>query len=186
VALLALLLTPAAAALASVTTAPSDCTPLALRPALASPVPGDIYLRAGAATCTGIDVEVAASGLAGVFTVAFDLRYPVGLLRYEGYAEGSLLSRGAPRTRPFYLVQQPAPGRIQVTMTRFSPDGAATAADQGESMIVLRFSRVSPGSAVLDFDLDPSSPVAERVVDAGGLAVDARFGPGHGATITVP
>ncbi len=126
-------------------------------------------------------------GLAGVFTVAFDLGYPTGTLHYDGYSEGALLVRGPPRQAPLFLVREPIAGTLQVTMTRFAPDAAvAVANDATEGLVRLRFGRVKAGTADIDFLTGTSSAVAERIVDAQGQVVSARFTPGHGATVTIP
>jgi hypothetical protein len=167
--------------------APPPCTPLSLAPRLAAPATGDVFLRGGTASCDSIELEVAVHGLAGVFTVAFDLGYPTGTLHYEGYAEGALLLRGPPRQAPLFLVREPAAGNLQVTMTRFAPDAAvAVATGATEGLVRLRFKRVKAGTAEIDFLSGASSAVAERIVDAQGAVVPARFSPGHGATVTVP
>jgi len=191
--LVAALLSGALAAL-SVTTpartaepAPPPCTPLSLAPRLAAPATGDVFLRGGTASCDSIELEVAVHGLAGVFTVAFDLGYPTDTLHYEGYAEGALLLRGPPRQAPLFLVREPIAGNLQVTMTRFAPDAAvAVATDATDGLVRLRFKRVKAGTAEIDFLTGTSSAVAEKVVDAQGTVVPARFAPGHGATVTIP
>ena len=166
---------------------PPPCTPLSLAPRLAAPAAGDVFLRGGTASCDSIELEVAVHGLAGVFTVAFDLGYPTDTLHYEGYAEGALLLRGPPRQAPLFLVREPIAGNLQVTMTRFAPDTAvAVASDATEGLVRLRFKRVKSGGAEIDFMTGTSSAVAERIVDAQGQVVAARFAPGHGATVTVP
>jgi len=177
---------PAAVILAvTAPSARSTCPLPALRSALETPRPGDLYLRAGRATCTSLEIDVVAHGVEGLFTVAFDLHYPAALLKFEGHAPGPLLRRGAPRTPPLFLVRGPAPGQIQVSMTRFAPDGAVAAAGS-ETLITLRFTRIAGGSDRIDFALDPGSPVAERIVDDEGRTVSARFGPGHGGSATIP
>jgi hypothetical protein len=165
--------------------APAPCKPLGIAPRLTVPAAGDVFLRAGTASCDTIELEVAVHGLAGIFTVAFDLGYPTGTLRYEGYAEGSLLVKGPPRQAPLFLVREPLPGTLQVTMTRFAPD-APVATETSDGLVRLRFHRVSPGTADIDFLSGTSSAIAERIVDAQGQVVPARFAPGHGATVTIP
>lgn len=142
-------------------------------------------MRAGLASCDTIEVEIAAHTLQGIFTVAFDVAFPAALLRYEGYAQGPLLVRGPPRQAPMFLVRQSAPGVLQISMTRFAPDPAVSA-DGSEGLVRLRFSRVAAGSAPVDFIAGTSSAIPERVLDGQGQVLPARFGPEHGATITVP
>ena len=124
-------------------------------------------------------------GLEGVFTVSFAVRYPAALLRYEGYATGDLVERGSPGTAPLYLVRTTAPGVIVVTMTRFAPDGGAPPA--GDAVFLgLRFGRVAAGSATIDFDHDTAGATPTRLLGAAGETIAARFGPNHGASVSVP
>lgn len=161
----------------------APCAPLAISAGLTQPKSGDIYLRPGPATCERVEVEVAGRGLEGVFTVSFSVRYPAALLRYEGYATGDMLSRGAPATAPLYLVRTPAPGVVVVTMTRFAPDSGASVA--GDAVFLgMRFGRVAAGNATIDFDTPGATTL--RVLGAAGETIPARFGPGHGASVTVP
>jgi hypothetical protein len=165
--------------------APPPCKPLSIAPRLTVPAAGDVFLRAGTASCDTIELEVAVHGLAGIFTVAFDLSYPTATLRYEGYAEGTLLTRGPPRQAPLFLVREPIPGTLQVTMTRFAPDAGVTT-ETTDGLVRLRFHRVTAGTAEIDFLSGTTSTIAERIVDAQGQVVSARFAPGHGATVTIP
>jgi hypothetical protein len=162
----------------------SGCRSIALRAALGTPHPGDVYLRPGTVGCDQAEVEVAADAVAGVFTVSFDLTYPAGIVKYTGYTLGTLLQRAPVGTPPLCLVQESSPGTLEVTMTRFAPDHAVTAAAT-ETLLVLKFDRVAAGMGDADFNLDPTSHVAERVVDDAGGAATARFGPGHGLKLTV-
>jgi len=164
---------------------PPPCAPIALIQHLAAPQAGDLYLRAGSATCDTIEVEIAAHALAGIFTVAFDVAYPPALLSYEGYAQGPLLVRGPPRQAPFFLVRQASPGVLQVSMTRFAPD-PPVAAEGSEGLVRLRFHRVAAGSAEVDFLAGSTSAIPEKVVDGQGQVLAARFGPDHGAGVSVP
>lgn len=165
--------------------AAGPCAPLAAAPTLAAPQTGDLYLRAGAATCDRIAVEVVGRGIEGAFTLAFDLRYPADLLTYDGHAPGALLEQGPPRTQPLYLVRAFGPGAIAATLTRFAPDSPAGA--EGDAVILtLRFRKAGSGTGTIDFDTTPSSATAEQVLGADGAVRPARFGPGHGAALTVP
>jgi hypothetical protein len=164
---------------------PPPCSPITVTPRLTAPAAGDVYLRAGAAACDTIEIEVAVHGLQGVFTVAFDLAYPTGVLRYEGYAQGTLLMHGPPRQAPLFLVREASPGSLLVSMTRFAPDPSVSA-DGSEGLVRLRFHRVTAGQADVDFLGGTTSAIAEKIVDGEGAIVTARFAPGHGATIVVP
>jgi len=162
----------------------TNCKPLSLHGSLANPRPGDLFLRSGTTTCDQAEVEVTADAVAGVFTASFDLRYPAALVKYTGFSLGPLLLRAPVATKPLCLVQESSPGSLQVTMTRFAPDRGVSA-EGGETLLVLKFARVAPGSGDVDFNLDPASPVAEKIVDDAGSAVAARFGPGHGLKLSV-
>jgi hypothetical protein len=161
------------------------CPLPAFRGVLQEPRPGDLYLRAGRATCTTLEIEIAAQDVSGIFTVAFDLAYPADLLKFEGHAAGPLLTQNAPRTPPLVLARGATAGRVQVSITRFAPDGSA-AAEGSEVLLTLRFSRLAAGTGSIDFGLEPASGVAERILDDKGDPVTARFGPGHGGTVAVP
>jgi len=128
---------------------------------------------------------VTGRGLQGVFTISFSVRYPAALLRYDGYSTGDLLARGAPATAPLYLVRTPAPGVIVVTMTRFAPDGSASA--EGDAVLLgLRFGRVAAGSATIDFDSSTAGATPPRVLGTAGETIAARFGPDHGVGVSIP
>ncbi|HKQ97168.1 MAG TPA: hypothetical protein VJV75_04770 [Candidatus Polarisedimenticolia bacterium] len=124
-------------------------------------------------------------GLDQAFTLSFDVRFPADLVAYDGYTTGALLEQGGPRTAPLYLVRPGGPGSIAVSMTRFAPDPAAGAA--GDAVILtLKFRRTTAGAGMIDFDRTPASDTAESVLGADGSLRTARFGPGHGAALTVP
>ena len=161
------------------------CAPMTFEAALAAPAAGDLYLRPGAAACDRLEVQVAAHGVQGIFTVSFDLAYPAAVLKYDGFEPGGLLLKGAPRTRPLFLVQSPAPGVVQASLTRFAPD-SAVAAEGSEVLLTLRFKRLAPGSGSVDFRLGAADGIAEHVIDAAGRAVAASFGPGHGGKVAAP
>ena len=180
-ALLALALALAAAA----PKVQAACSPLTFRNSLQEPRPGDLYLRAGRATCTSLEIEIAAQDVSGIFTVGFDLAYPADQLKFEGHAAGPLLTQNAPRTPPLVLARGAGAGRVQVSITRFAPDGSA-AAEGSEVVLTLRFSRLAAGTGSIDFGFEPGSGVAERILDDQGEPVTARFGPGHGGTVVVP
>jgi hypothetical protein len=175
----------ALALLAAAPEARAACPPPSFRSSLQEPRSGDLYLRAGRATCTSLEIEVAVQDVAGLFTVGFDLSYPADLLKFEGHTAGPLLTQNTPKTTPLVLARGAASGRLQVSITRFAPDGAAAA--QGSAVLLfLRFSRLATGTGPIDFGLDPGSGVAERILDEQGEPVAARFGPGHGGTLVVP
>jgi hypothetical protein len=165
--------------------AQAACPLPSFRSSLQEPRSGDLYLRAGRATCTSLEIEVAVRDVEGLFTLGFDLAYPADLLKFEGHAAGPLLTQNAPRTPPLVLARAAGTGRLQVSITRFAPDGAA-AAQGSEVLLILRFSRLAAGTGPIDFGLDPGSGVAERILDDRGEPVTGSFGPGHGGTAVVP
>src|SRR5262249_41446071 len=130
-----------------------NCKPLSLRPLLATPRPGDLYLRPGTASCDQAEVEVTADAVARGFTAWFARPCPAGIVKYAGFEPGPLLLRDPVATRPLCLIQEPQPGTLQVTMTRFAPDHGVNAIGN-EVLLVLRFARIAPGSGGVDFDLD--------------------------------
>jgi hypothetical protein len=53
-------------------------------------------------------------------------------------------------------------------------------------IVSLRFRKAGGGAGTIDFDRTPASDTAEQILGADGTARTARFGPGHGAALTVP
>ena len=74
-------------------------------------------------------------------------------------------------------------GLLQVTATRLGSDPSVDAVGQ-QVLITLRFSRVSVGSDVIDFNL--SGAINAVIQDEFGNNRPADFGPGHGGVVTVP
>jgi len=165
--------------------AADPCTPLSLKPLLAAPQAGDLFLRAGAATCDTLEIEVTAQDVPRLFTVSFDLSYPADLLKYDGYSMGPVLLQGPPHQTPFFLVHDQAPGVLLVSLTRLAPD-TSVAATGSAGLLRLRFRKIAPGTGAIDFISGETSAIAERVVDSQGQIVTTRWTPGHGATVTVP
>ena len=163
--------------------AATPCQPLTLIPALLAPAPGDVYLHEASADCTTIQVEVAGRDLANVFTLSFDVRYPIGLLTYDGYVIAPTLLHGSPRTPPLVLVQKRPTGVLQISMTRFAPDGGVSFGGE-KGLLTLRFHRIGTGTGTIDFNQNVDSFVTEKVVSDSGVPVAARFGPGHGITFS--
>jgi hypothetical protein len=177
---------PAAAIPSSTPARAADpCAPLAAGAVLTAPQSGDVYLRSGAAACDRIAIEVVGRGLEGVFTLGFDVRFPADRLAYDGHTAGAFLEQGTPRMPPLYLVRSTGPGSIAVSMTRFAPD-PAVGADADAVIVTLRFRKAGSGSGAIDFDASPASDAAERILGADGSTRPARFGPGHGVTLTIP
>jgi hypothetical protein len=162
------------------------CTDLAFTASLASPSAGDLSLQPGtASSCSQVDVEVAVTDVAGIFTAGFDLTYPAAQLSYSGFSAGPLLKKDSPRNPPQFFVSATSPGHIEVTMTRLSPDPPVAAAGT-ETLITLSFTRITAGSGAIDFDGSAGSTVAESITDASGAAVPIASGPNHGGAVMVP
>src|SRR5262245_6855131 len=67
----------AALLLGSVPTAATEpCAPLEAHSLLETPAAGDVFVRAGAAACDRIAIEVVGRGLEQAFTLSFDVRFP--------------------------------------------------------------------------------------------------------------
>jgi hypothetical protein len=76
-------------------------------------------------------------------------------------------------------------GSLHVSVSRFGSDPPVDAVGS-ETLITFQFTRVAAGSGGIDFDVSPSSPSAEAVIDDGGGTRPATFAPGHGGLVTVP
>lgn len=163
---------------------PVVCTNLAFDRALVTPVDGDVYFEESTSTCTTVDVSVLVSNLSGIWTVGFDLTYPTTLLQYDSSTLGPLLQKGSPVNPVIHLVD-PITGGLKVTMTRLAPDPAVSAVGS-EALLTLRFKRIGPGAAAIDFYTGGGSSVSESILDDGGLPRPAVFTPGHGGMVTVP
>jgi len=161
------------------------CTNLSFTPAITTPAAGDVYLQGISSTCDSIDLSVVVSNLSGLFTVSFDLAYPAALLSYQSYFQGSVMLQESPVSTPMFIVSNPSPGTLQVTMTRLPPDGGVAVSGVG-TLITVRFARVASGSGTVDFDSSLSSSVAETIYDSSHNLLAASFGPGHGGIVLVP
>jgi hypothetical protein len=161
---------------------PVVCTNLAFDRVLVTPADGDVYFEEANSTCTTLEVSVLVSNLSGIWTVGFDLTYPTTLLQYDSYTLGPLLQKGSPVNPVFHSVNSIA-GGLQVTMTRLAPDPAVSAVGS-EALLTIRFKRVGPGAAAIDFNT--GGGVSESILDDGGSPRPAVFAPGHGGMVTVP
>lgn len=163
---------------------PVVCTNLAFDSVLVTPSDGDVYFEESTSTCTDINIVVLVTNLNDIFTAGFDLTFPASLLQYDSFTLGPLLQKGNPLTDPFVNVT-PVPGGLQVLMTRFAPDPPVSAVGS-EALITLRFKRIGPGAAAIDFNTSVGSTASESIVDDGGVSLPAVFAPGHGGMVTVP
>jgi hypothetical protein len=165
---------------------PVVCTNLAFDRAMVTPGAGDIYMDQAASTCSSVDVVVLVSNLSGIFSVSFDLTYPINALQYQSYSLGPLMLKGNPTNQPFVLVSPLATG-VKVAITRLSPDSPVTATGS-EALISLRFVRTGAGSGAFDFNTGVGDLVTETVLDDGSPA-NARpavWTPNHGGMVMVP
>jgi hypothetical protein len=157
------------------------CTDLGFAPGNTSPGAGDVFFMRTSSSCNTLDVGVFIRDLSDIFTVAFDLTYPSSELQYNSHSVGPLLQSGS----LFTLVENPTPGTLQVSMSRITPDPAATAT--GNALLIsFRFNRSAAGVGAIDFKTGGGSLVSEEVLDDGGNSIAASFGPGHGGGVVVP
>jgi hypothetical protein len=162
----------------------APCTTLTFDRALTAPGNGDVYFQQANSTCSTIDVSVVISNLNGIWTTSFDIAYPANLLDFDDYELGPLLKKGPP-VNPPQVILNDNPGNLEVTASRFGSDPDVDAVGS-ETLIVLKFRRVSPGAGGIDFDTSGTSPVAEVVLNRNGNVRPAIFSPGHGGMAMVP
>ncbi len=160
------------------------CTALSFDRALSSLALGDVYLDQASGTCSTIGVSVLVNGVTNIYTVGFDLSFPAALLSYDSYTLGPLMLKGSP-SNPVQVFITQTNGSLHVSVSRFGSDPAVDASGS-EALITLRFSRISAGSAAMDFDVSGSSPLTESIIDESGTAQPATFAPGHGGMVMVP
>jgi hypothetical protein len=166
---------------------PTPCTDMEFAESHQTPSSGDVFLQDVAtlySTCSTIDVVVVVNDLTDIWTVGFDLTFPHTLVRYDSYTLGPLLQQGSPANPPFVQVNESA-GSLQVTATRLPPDGDVNAVGQ-QVLISLRFTKLSVGADMIDFDLSGGSTVNDVIQDEFGNVRPANFGPSHGGLLTVP
>jgi hypothetical protein len=161
-----------------------SCTDMTFTAADAAPADGDIFLASGLNSCTTLEVRVVVRNLSGIFTAAFDLTYPAGVVQYQSYTAGPLLTKGSPSVPPFFNVT-PITGGVQVSMTRFAPDPSVSAVGS-ELLLTLRFNKVAFGSGMIDFNTGPGSLISEEILDENGSTRPASFVPGQGGLVMVP
>lgn len=126
-----------------------------------------VRLTRGAGTSGSVlELEVRADQLPGVYGLAFDLVYPSGVLRFEGFAEGDFLGRNGPVQTSLQLAE-PSAGLLVVGHSRLGDTG--TVAGSG-LLLTLRFTAVASGSGSFTFS-------ANRLFDARG---DQIRGPAWG------
>jgi hypothetical protein len=89
-------------------------------------------------------LEVRANSVQDLYALAFDLRYPNAVLRYDGATAG-FLNEGAQTS--LNLVE-PSPGTLVVGYTRL---GAVAGASGSGVLLTLRFSAVAAGSGNFSF-----------------------------------
>jgi hypothetical protein len=93
-----------------------------------------------------LELEVRADALTGVYGLAFDLTYPNGLLRFDGFAEGSFLeSDGAQAT---VQTAQTEAGRLVVGASRLGAVGTVSGTG---IVLTIRFTAVGAGTGSFGF-----------------------------------
>jgi hypothetical protein len=160
------------------------CTNLTFDRAMVTPGTGDVYMDQASSTCTTLDVVILVSNLSGIYTVGFDLKYPVAALQYQSYSIGPLMLKGNPSNVPFVQVTPLSTG-IQVAMTRLGSDPPVSATGS-EALLSLRFVRTGSGSGAFDFNTDAGSTVSESVLDQNGNMRPAVWAPNHGGMVIIP
>lgn len=154
-------------------------------PAIATVAAGDVFLGELINTCDTVEVAVIVSDLSGIWTVGFDLTFPASVLTYDSRTAGPLLLQGSPAITPVFLVNNSAPGVIQVTATRFGGD-PSVAAVGNQILMTLTFRKITSGTGSIDFDDSGGSLVDEVVLDENGDPRPASFQPDHGGVFIVP
>jgi hypothetical protein len=90
-------------------------------------------------------LTVNANGVTDLYGVAFDLRYPSNLFRYEGSPVADFLNNGAQTS---FQVVETTPGTLVVGYTRL---GAVAGATGSGTMITLRFTATAAGNGTFTF-----------------------------------
>jgi hypothetical protein len=138
----------------------------------ASPSTGKVTLQTSSTPCGELNLDVVFTNITDIFTVGFDLTYPVGTFVFDGYSEGPLLKQGSPSLAPSFVVSHDsASGRVSVWASRLGTTGTVSASGS-IVMMTLSFRALQPGQGSIAFDLS-SSPVQEQVLDDSSPPVAA-------------
>jgi hypothetical protein len=94
---------------------------------------------------TTLVLELRATGVGGLYGVAFDLTYPATLLRFDGVERGGFLGSATDTT----LAQaQPAPGTLVIGYSRL---GEIPGVSGSGNVLTLRFTSLATGSGTFTF-----------------------------------
>ncbi len=123
--------------------------------------PGSIALSTGAGSSTAaLRLDLVATGVAGLYGVAFDLTYPNAVLRFAAATEGPFLSGGGAAATSFQLFES-SPGRLVVGISRLGPVGGV---DGSGVLLSLELRPVAQGGGSVGFALP-------RALDASGREI---------------
>ncbi|HVR97741.1 MAG TPA: cohesin domain-containing protein [Thermoanaerobaculia bacterium] len=107
-----------------------------------------IALASGAGSdANTLILTVAANSVTDLYGVAFDLRYPNNLFRYEGSPVADFLNTGG--TQVSFNVVEPTPGTLVVGYSRL---GSVPGATGSGTLVTLRFTATTAGSGTFAFD----------------------------------
>ncbi len=95
---------------------------------------------------TTLALEIRADSLQSLYGLAFDLTYPSGLLRYDGFAEGGFLDGDGASTS--LQVARVEAGRLVVGHSRLGDVGTTTGSGL---LLTLRFTAVGAGTGSIAF-----------------------------------
>jgi hypothetical protein len=144
-----------------------------------APSTGLVTLQTSSTPCGELNLDVVFTNITDIFTVGFDVTYPVGAFTFDGYSEGPLLKQGSPTLPPSFVVtHDPVSGRVSVWATRLGTNGTVSAAGS-IVLMTLSFRALLPGQGPIVFDLS-SSPVQDQVLDDSnpGMPAAATFANG--------
>jgi hypothetical protein len=168
----------------------TPCSDMEFAASIQTPSDGDVFIQSLSSiysTCTTIDVQVIVNDLTDIWTVGFDLTFPDTFVRYDGFTLGPLLQQGSPANTPFVFVNESS-GSLHVAASRVGSDPSVDAVGP-KVLISLRFTKLSVGADMIDFDMSGGSTVSE-VIQGGppnNNVRPANFGPpSHGGLLTVP
>jgi hypothetical protein len=127
---------------------------------------GSLGLATGAgSTLTTLRLELVVTQVADLYAVAFDLTYPVAVMRFAAASEGTFLNSGGTATTTFQVVES-QPGTLVFGLSRLGPAGGVTGSGTAATF---EFTAVGAGSGGLAF-------VDARGFDAAGRPLpDVRF-----------
>lgn len=126
--------------------------------------------RGAGTTADVLELELRADGVQGLYGVAFDLRYPAQILRFESLTEGPFLGTGGVATSAHGVVA--GDGTVVVGVTRL---GAVSGVNGSGVIATLRFAAVAAGEGALSFEdnaaIDPEGVILDLSWRAGTVRV---------------